>query len=196
MILDELTLPFLGQRSYLHGTTLFDALVARVPHATEVSFKISKRIETDRVCLVDNAGPSDEGGSIAATISWREGDRKDQLRVLPLPPSGRLERLAYDEVLVSARCSATGELVRFEGPSPFSFVATLIPLHKRLLAMAVPAASPGQWMFTRLDLVSWPIAGYRTLSLALDRALGGSLARSRINVDGDVRGMIYFSWVQ
>ncbi len=44
-----LQLPFLASRSYLHGTTLFDALTPFVPADARTSFSISRRNESDRI---------------------------------------------------------------------------------------------------------------------------------------------------
>lgn len=51
MLPAEYHFPFLEKRQYLHGTTLFDAMVQHVPPGASVSFKISRRILSDKLRL-------------------------------------------------------------------------------------------------------------------------------------------------
>jgi hypothetical protein len=192
----ELTLPFLGQRTYLHGTTLFDALRGRTPENSALSFKVSRRIESNRVRV--EAGPETGGWKErpAASLAWKLGTQRGFLGVAPLPPADPLERHPYDEALVTRVCSVAGQQVRLQGSSPFSFVATLVPLYKVLLKSVHPMASPGQWMFTRLDLERHP-GTFEALSLTLDPAPvpGSTLVRCRILIGERSVGTLYYSWV-
>jgi len=192
----ELTLPFLGQRTYLHGTTLFDVLRSRAPENGALSFKVSRRIESNRVRV--EAGPETGGWRErpAASLSWKHGAQRGFLAVTPLAPADPIERHPYDEALVTRAGSIAGQEVRLEGPSPFTFVATLVPLYKMLLKAAHPMSPPGQWMFTRLDLERHPDA-FRGLSLALDPALvpGSTLVRCSIVIGERAVGTLYYSWV-
>jgi hypothetical protein len=45
----DLTLPFLGERNYIQGGTLFEELISAYPGATEISLKLGQIIATDRV---------------------------------------------------------------------------------------------------------------------------------------------------
>jgi hypothetical protein len=189
----ELTLPFLEQRNYLHGTTLFEALRTKVPADAELTFKVSHRIESNRVRI--EADPESPGwkARAAASLAWKRGGDRGSLAVVPMPAQAPIERLPYDESLVARACSLSGNQVVLEGDSPFSFVATLIPMYKVLLKAVHPMSRPGQWMFTRLDLDRHPTA-FDELSLVLDGVAGGTLARCRVLVTRRVIGALYYSW--
>jgi hypothetical protein len=186
----ELTLPFLAQRAYLHGTTLFDALQELLPPGSRQTYKFSRMIRSDRVAVVADAA----GDEAYATLAYDGPGGAGALGVVPLAPTGEPERRRYDEPLVVEPAAFEPGRVRLDGPSPFSFVATAVPLHKALLAREVEPPCPGQWVFTRLDLERAPAAA-TPIELACERAVGGRIARSRVAVAGEPVGAITFSWL-
>jgi len=189
----EYALPLLGTRTYLHGTTLFDALTQHVPQAATVSFTISKRIDSDRVVFIVQPG-DDQSADVYAKLTWRTDASSGLIAVKPLAPSAEPRRAPYDEDLVTRALVYDDQSVTMEKASPFSFVATLIPMFKALLANYVDLAKTGQWMFTRLDLEHlrndlFPVR------LQYAGIIGNSLARSNIECGSRRVGTLYFSWV-
>ena len=189
----EYVLPFLGRRTYLHGTTLFDALMQHVPQAATVSFTISRRIDSDRVAFVVQPS-SDQQGDVSAKLAWRTDVSSGLIAVKPLLPSAEPRRTSYDEALVTRALVRGNQSVTLEKASPFGFVATLIPMFKVLLASCVEMARAGQWMFTRLD-AKLPTEEFLPLQLKYEGMLGNSLARSAIECRRQKVGTLYFSWV-
>lgn len=188
-----LTLPLLADRWYLHGTTLFDALLPEVPLGSAVSLKISRIIESDRVEIA----PVSVGCSASAFFSWRgpQGEASE-LAIMPRSATMSPRREPYDEnaITEAARSELGDRRVRFDGPSPFSFIATLIPLNKVLLGAHMRPRGEGGWLFTRIDLTRVP-EHFLPLVLDYDGALArGTLARSRISAAGQLVGLLYFSW--
>jgi hypothetical protein len=190
----DLTLPFLEQRSYLHGTTLFEALRGHVSQDSTMTFKFAKRIESNCIRVWRYKNPSENKESYAASLVWRLGGKAEGLGVEPLTQALPLERLAYDESLVTSKLITRPGEVWFDGPSPFSFVATLIPMYKTLLKREHPMDMPGQWMFTRLDLDAHP-QSWERLGLRLEGMAGNTLARSVIFRKSERIGLLYYSWV-
>ena len=189
----DLTLPFLEQRTYLHGTTLFDELCRHVGPDGALSLKISSRIESNRVRFFEL--PDGHGSaSPAATFDWRNRGVSISIGVVPLPPVLPVERKPYDESRVTRSLSIGAEEVGFAGVPPFSLVAMLVPMFKVLLKDVHRAGDRGQWMFTRLDLDPVP-SSFTALGVRLDRILGGTIAKARVNVGGEPCGAIYYSWV-
>jgi hypothetical protein len=184
----RLILPFLGAREYLHGTTLFDAIAPFAPPDAELSVKFSQMIRTNCVAL----NPADGTGA-DATFAWKGSGDSGVIHISPLPPVSPLERRPYPEALVAGQVEVEAKRARYSAESPFSFVATLIPLHKTLLAHNHVAEGPGQWVFTRLDLKARPTT-FRSIELELSGVFG-SLARSSIRVEDQPLGFIYFSWL-
>lgn len=191
----ELTLPFLEQRGYLHGTTLFEALRERVPVEAGLTFKVSRRIESNRVRVERVADSVGRGAPFAASLAWKLRGEHGMFGVVPLPAQPPVERQQYDESAVTRACTLEGSQVVLTGRSPFSFIATLIPMYKMLLKTAYPMSPPGQWMFTRLDLDRHP-AAFEKLSLVFDAVAGGLLARSRVLIEKRPVGALYYSWVK
>ena len=192
--LTELTLPYLGERTYLHGTTLFDALAALVSPKADVNYSFARMVRSDRVEVVAAGDIAEVRGMAHVTLTYRDEAGRRALGVKPLPPSPEPRRVPYDESLVTGRATFGDGRAEFDGPSPFSFVATVVPLHKALLARSAPHAGPGQWLFTRLDLDRLPTRA-SPLRLDLQGVLpGGMMARSRVSVAGSPAGVIYFSW--
>ena len=189
----DLTLPFLEQRTYLHGTTLFDELRQHAAPGASLSFRISRRIESNRVRLVD-AAHSRKQLDPAATLDWRNLETSASIGVIQLPPLPPIERKPYDESLVTRSLTAGAEEVTLIGASPFTLVATLVPMFKVLLKDIHRSGDRGQWMFTRLDLDALP-SSYAGLGLRLERVLGGTLAKAHVIVGGEACGAIFYSWV-
>lgn len=188
-----LTLPFLAQRDYLHGTTLFDALSARLGAMAPLSLKIGRMIRSDRVC-VEAAWPGGPTPAATFTVSSAVGGT-ETLGVYPADPSDRIERRPYDEeaVIRQARFEPDASRAILETPSPFSPIATLIPLNKLLLSRMPATAGIGQWLFSRIDLDVMPSSA---LPLALDfegSLSGGRIARSRVQSGPRAIGTLYFS---
>lgn len=187
MELSAFALPFLGRREYLHGTTLFDALLPLLPPDAEMTFKFSHMIPSNRVAI--SAAPGH------ASLAWKSSSLgPGALHVSPLPAIEPIERRPYPESLVGEHAEVAGKSARYSGESPFSFVSTLIPLHKALLAANVRPATPGQWVFTRLDLQRRP-ASFDRIELQLAGVFQDQLAHSKILVEGESLGAIYFSWL-
>lgn len=189
----EYALPLLATRTYLHGTTLFDALMQHVPQAATVSFTISRRIDSDRVAFIVQPG-SDQQGDVSAKLAWRTDASSGLIAVKSLSPSAEPGRTPYDEALVTNALVRSTRSVILEKTSPFSFIATLIPMFKTLLADTVKPDSAGQWMFTRLDAKP-PAEDFLPLRLKYEGMLGNSLARSAIECRQQKVGTLYFSWV-
>lgn len=187
----RLYLPFLGSRDYLHGTTLFDALAAHVPPESSITFKFSKMIRTNVIDL------SDQPENAEASLTWRSDDSQGALYARSTREDSSAERRPYPEHLVGAATEIHNGVAIYEKESPFSFVATLIPIHKALLSHHGVAEGfpPGQWVFTRLDLNCRP-RSFKTIDIRLGSVLGRQLVRSEIGVDGIAAGAIYFSWLQ
>jgi hypothetical protein len=187
MEIPRLILPFLGQRAYLHGTTLFDALLPFAPPDAELTFKFSQMIRSN--CVAVGVAPGE------ASFAWKSAIAGDAAwHIRPLPATEPLERREYPEPVVGEKVEVSGKTASYRQVSPFTFVSTLIPIHKKLLAAHVQPASPGQWVFTRLDLKRRP-AAFPEIELQLAAVFQDQLARSTVLLAGEAIGSIYFSWL-
>ena len=188
-------LPFLGQRTYLQGTTLFNHLITLVPEARSIDFRLHTIIASDTV-RVDEIGPEAVSpGTYAAVLSCDVDGENRRLGVAPLPASATIDRVPFDESLITtpARFDLQLAQVQLQQPVPFPFVTRIVSLHKALLLKAMDCPKQGQWLFTRLELEQLP-AKYDSLALVKRSNLGLKLVRSEIQVDGRPVGSVYFSW--
>jgi hypothetical protein len=188
-----LILPLLGERPYLHGTTLFEALQPRCPEGASLTFKISRMLLTDRVELRSVTGAT----NASASLEWRFGSVTDGISVYPLTPSPAPTRAPYDEERVTSRAVYDRQQRRIELSSdpPFPLAATLVPLMKRLLSDCVDPPGKGQWLFTRLDLEELP-DDFCPVSLEYGGAVNkGRLVRAKILLKRRIHGMLFFSWL-
>lgn len=186
-------LPFLGRRHYLHGTTLFDALVDRCDARPPISFKLSRMMFTDRVSLGETA-PT--GESPVATFDFRgpTGD-VERTQIFAADPSSQIERQPYDEHLVidATRFDPARQRVSLVGAPPFSLIATLIPMKKALLRAVDPTHDTVQWLFVRVDLREIPSPA-NGISVEYAGSLFDSrIIRSRIYSAETEVGELYFS---
>lgn len=186
----DIELPLLESRAYLHGTTLFDAMMRHVPEGAAVSFKISKRIDSDCVRLQSVEAST----KVSASLAWTGGAESGALVAIELSHSGRARRERYDEAWVEQRALVQGKRAVLRDAPPYGLVQALIPLFKALLKKQAVTTTPGQWMFTRLDLSAQPRV-FLPLELALAGTVPNQLARAKVRCAGTELGMLYFSWV-
>jgi hypothetical protein len=186
-----LVLPFLGERTYLHGTTLLSALGRLIPQdACRSCFRISRRIETNCVRVTSVPTASAELKGCDARLDWDGG----ALAVRQLPCVGTIAREAYDEAVIADRCAVDGVKITFRGTSPYDPVATAVPMFKLLLHANGLTPAGGQWMFTRLD-TRRAMPAFERMSLTLRQHLPKRISMSEIESDGAKIADFYFSWV-
>jgi hypothetical protein len=112
-----------------------------------------------------------------------------------LPPSPAPARREFEEARVTDLAQFAPDAVELERPSPFSFIATVVPLNKALLSRRFSPQRPGQWFFSRLDLLRLP-EGFIPLALHVAAVLGGGrLVKTVLSIGGVPTGELYFSWV-
>jgi hypothetical protein len=187
----NLVLPFLEQRDYLHGTTLFEQLRPLAPPAAETCFRILRQIRTNTIRVASLERVDDP----IARLDWTEGGKTQTLAVEELPIHPPIERNSYNEILVTAVCRIDGHNVHLEGNTPFDPVANAVPMFKAALkANGYTPDAGGQWMFTRLDSIAvGPDSEQMELRLILARQR--VVAKAEILVGGTRYADMYFSWV-
>lgn len=188
-----LTLNFLGRRSYLQGTTLFNALERRLKAAEGIHLQCRKVISTDRVEVQSGVGALPNPASWHAWLTWREVDGPHWIGIHPVEPSPEPPRETYDESLLTRLAVISENEITLSEPSPFSFVSTVVSLHKHLLLTQHPPEREGQWLFTGLKLGSIPNP-WLPLRLKINQLLSGIAARTAIFVGDQQVGDVEFVW--
>jgi hypothetical protein len=187
----ELTLSFLGDRRYIQGGTLFERLISAYPNARAITFKIGEVICTDRVRVELNG---DNSVRPSATLFLTDCyDAPVQLSVYPLPGSRKPMREPYDEASIVEAAHFTGDSVA-GGPRPnISPVKTIVALNKALLQRILSPTTPGQWLFSRLDIAVYP-EGFKQITVSYRTRQAFAAVLSEISADGQPIGKIIFSW--
>ena len=189
-----LQLHFLGERRYLHGTTLFDALVPYCRNGNALDFRISRMIETDRVM----AEPVDAAIGLQrrfhATLVWNEGGSQNGLGVVPLKPSPQPLREVFDEAAIVARAKWEAKAIMLSEPAEESLVRSVIALNKALLFRVLRPPKSGQWLFVRLQL-DRVVSSFQILRVEHRLSVGLAAVSSAIEVDGEPMGTVVFSWL-
>jgi hypothetical protein len=190
----EVRLPFLGQRTYLQGTTIYDALQPMCPEGARRSIKFPHLLQTDRIKLAALPSLQNVSGRPSFVLHWQRGSAEGVITGEPLPPSAQPERVPYDEVKLTDLARFGEQEVELDRPSPYSFCATIVSLNKFLLLARMPSTMRGQWLFTRLDIDAHP-AAFVPLRLNVASNLGWRVVHSEIRVGGKRIGALYFNWL-
>jgi hypothetical protein len=191
--MQEIALSYLGERDYIQGTTLFEALEPYCRGGDRVSLKISSLIRTDRVgvgmILPDAPAPID----CAATLNWWSREDKLALAVMPWPASEAPMREPFDESEITDLARFDTGAVDLSAQSPYSFIRTCVALNKAMLQRHLTPTEPGRWLFVRLDLDQY-CDSYRQLSIRFRHNMRFAAVASDIFVNSKPLGSLLFSW--
>ena len=190
-----LTLPYLGRRDYLQGTTLFDALRPRCAGGTDLQFKLGRLMKTDRVLVETFSVTIADPARFDATLTWTSGSQQNWLGVTAAAPSASPQREPFDEDVITRRARFEGESVSISDQQGESTVRTVVALNKALLSRLLAPPPPGKWLFTRLEL-SRDIDTFADLALRCRNRVGFAAVSSVIAVDGSQLGTVMFSWLK
>ena len=192
MASETLTLCFLGERTYLQGTTLFEALVQHCRGGSDICFKLSKIVNTDRVSTATLS--PDAATGYAASLSWSANEERCALGVTPLPPSKRPHREPFDEAGLIDLADFRDRTAQLNRPSPFSTVQTVVALNKALLTRTLKPPGP----VSGCSRASTWTASWDQHSVLLVRYRSRyrfAAVSSEIDVDGKTIGEVLFSWL-
>lgn len=197
-----LELPFRGERSYLHGTDLYQAMVAALGSGlpagpVSITFHHLLKHQPDLVCSKESLlhlreDPAFRGearfgsGSSVLNGALMESDR---------PVTGR-KACNEGEVASAAIVDEAAKTATLIEPATGCLIEQIVFLNKHLHLKMLPHLSP-KWLFARLELLK-PLAeeSPRELVITLKQVLGNRFTRSEISADGQRAGFISFSTPQ
>jgi hypothetical protein len=195
----SLDLPFRGDRDYLQGAAIYDAVIeatlAVFPDSTNAGGTIAfhRLLPTQPDLWL--VGPQDDSPAPAApATSFGLGGPYGRIRGWLLGSTRPVSRReAFDEEVIRAASELTGEkiaLLRDPGCTPIEAAVALTKfLHYAVLPM------PGRkWLFTRLDFARPLRASDLTgMAVALRSNIHGRVTRSDLSSANGALGSIYFS---
>jgi len=186
------TLPYLGTRSYLHGTTVFETLAPDLVGASDITLRLPQLISSDRV-LIEAIDPDDPKKGHAFAI-WRSDQGWMGRRLTALPPSAEPARAPYDEQAIIRCASVSDTRVWFHTRPQTTFLKAAIVANKALLTGYLkPPQDGGQWLFTQLELESLPPAD-ASFELRYRSRFSLAAVKTEILFANGARGAIQFAW--
>lgn len=183
-----LDLAFKGARTYVQSADMLDGLLAVVGVPPRLSLNCHRLTgqALNGVVLAENeAVPADAVGifdSPGLRVALMEAVDRSVTRRVP-----------YDEPAVIIRAIHDGKAIHQPISPDFSFFEQVVACHKSLLQRLFPDPHI-KWLFTKISLAGDWRTGQQ-LNIENISALGTKLVKSRISVDGQPCGFIFFSAV-
>lgn len=194
----ELDLCFKGDRTYLHGTDVYEAgvsrlrdLYPRIDGRCRFTFhRVAKQPLAVVVAPFGPAGTRPEGCVAEMHVSGGA----DEASAWFVERDGAVGcRYDYDEDAVVRDCTLRGNEISMGEPPPVRSIEALVAMTKRL-HYALQKPERGRWLFVRLDLNRLLRADdARGMRVTLGTAARAALTRSDVSVRGEPLGSIFFS---
>ena len=192
--LAEFGFKFKGSRDYVHGTDIYKAFSGYYqdntdssPKSVQLSFHGISHKNLELVSECD-----DELIKVLISVTNKDGGKqKYYLREIKAAPSSRYP---YDEdaVVDGWEMSDNGLAAVLNSPkSEFSVIESLVALNKAFLTKL---HNPnGKWLFARLKVTGLLPSKCSSMQLSTTSSSNLRLVRSKIEIDGEPFGEIYFS---
>ncbi|RME60792.1 hypothetical protein D6779_01470 [Candidatus Parcubacteria bacterium] len=200
MEIREITFRFKGEREYIQGPDIYNAMVKGPRNAdlTDIRFSVHEfvKVSTCKIFSSTSKEEIDKLGHFEARCQYCHNGLPVWLglRTDPDTASGEKVREPYQEERVTSLCRIEVDEITLDGMSPFSFIETIVAMNKHHLQTLFPGA-PGKWVFTRIDLIHG-CNKKEGLKLVFRHNVGFRLTKSDVVVDGVKIGDIYFSLVR
>lgn len=193
-VLVPLELSFKGERTYLRGTDMIDAVLTFFPGLRDISVRFQK-IPTRQLAAMVLNEPVSGRDELTALIQGRLNENKVSVGMLEMSGGEPPGRHAYDDsgAIANAEIDPRSQFAEMRRNRDFSTIEQCVDLQKALLVRCFADADI-HWIFARLEVSGLP-AEFNVLSLRVTQALGRKLVRSAIALDGTELGDIYFSGV-
>lgn len=193
-----LELAFKGERVYLQGTELYEAVAAlarRELGTGALRLKLAMhRMLSSQPDLYWTDRPDELDRPEAAAVDFSAAAGGATVRGWLLETSRPVvRRVPYEESQIAAVCRLEGDAVSVIADPGFLPIEVAVAMTKQLHGERLPAPR-SRWIFTRLDLRRLLEPGDAgSISIVLKDNLHGRLTRSDLRVAGRSIGAIYFS---
>ncbi len=196
-----LQLPYKGQRDYLHGTDMYQAIVSAIKNVEPEAFIGQFRMTIHKIArhqcqLLCSAAPISTPrpentvaefsfvSAISNIIGWIVETNMSVVKRIPYPE---------EEILKN--CIIQGRKIMIQGRVPFLPIEVLVAMNKELHLICSPSKS-GKLFFTRLDLnrLLQP-TDILSFQIEMTQTVKNRLTKSEVFVEGKKIGYIYFSLV-
>lgn len=186
---------FKGDRDYIQGTDIFNALVGQYQCAKlrNIHFTIHGFVRTPmcEAYQADSREGLDQLRNIKARASFDFGGIRQWLALKDLPALGPARRCEYPEDRITSLCDVRGRTIVLERASPFPFIETVVAMNKHL-HQKLFADATGKWVFTGAALTQGCDAR-EGFSLQIGSEVNYRLTRAEIVHNGRAIGSLLFS---
>ena len=193
----NLNIEFRGDRDYLHGTDIYNAIhssfleTLQVAHLENIRFKIPHFFMSS-IDLIISESPQ------VSKAEWlcQASGLNLQGKIAENPSAAKPQRRPFDESKLTELMSLTGQGAFLKLPNEASPIEGIVFLAKYLHYQLFPVDAESQWIFTRLELnSSLNRDDSKDVCVEFESALNGFYTKSAITVSGVRRGFIFFSKV-
>jgi hypothetical protein len=188
----EIIFSFKGNRNYVHGPDIFNALkdMFYSLNPTQIDIRFNG-MSSKSLIIKSDAEPSLAKVNVSFVVSGREqryflveGDKEISSRTI------------YDEqsIVDSSILDQTNTEVRQTKVTKYTFIENAVALNKLLLS-SVLTGKKGKWLFTRIELKNF-VDDASLVVLKLVKNSNYRIVKSDIHVRNVIVGSIYFSLLQ
>lgn len=197
-----LDLPFRGERAYLHGTDLYQAIVTALGSdlpvgPISITFHSLLKQLPDLVCSSESLRHLREDPAFRGELRFGQGDSVLHAALMESErPATSRKTCNENDVAACSVVDVEAKSAKLEKPQIGSPIEQVVFLNKHLHLKLLPHLSP-KWLFARLELnAPLPSEAPQTLEIVLKQVLGNRFTRSEILVEGERFGFISFSTPQ
>lgn len=191
--INHFTLPKLGKREYIHGTTLYECLMAQIKDYSFVEFLLKKPIFSNEVAVyhISSWDPPKD----AESILFYEKDGIKGCKYVKVINDQRHEnlRVSYDESEYLFSLEKSSDFIRIH-QSPYNFIKTIIPINKLLLSKYL--RPDFLYIFTFLKLESYIPLDKRDSIILKESKQIGTFYYTDIYVDNKKVGILGFRQIK
>ena len=197
-IVENLDFCFKGDRTYLHGTDMYDKIVSEILKkdgriSGAVAMSIHETTNSKVNLIFDEMQPDK---NYVAQFKYVHDD-KDKVAYL-VSNSNKVEcRYPYNESKVSSNAVLDLPKSKIDldlNIKNYSCIEYLVALNKHLLLNLYKNVK-GKWFFTKLDIKNSLPQHPKKISLEVTKNMRYKLVRSDIKIDNEFWGQIYFTLV-
>lgn len=200
MKIEQLELCFKGNRTYVHGTDIFNSCIKLLSELTGLPDSIDFSIHAimrNQLCALGGTLPTPEEKFPAIFKFSKDG--LSQTLYLRETTEGIKCRYDYDEasIIDAAIVDIGKQEIFFEGKKEFTTIEKVIALQKKMVSSLFPAVN-GKWFFTRIKIIDLPffvVNDNLPIRILLRRNLNFKLIDSIVEIGDKKVGNIYFSLV-
>jgi len=192
----DLEFCFKGNRTYVHGTDIFNKLIDELKNEIsndkiDLSFH---GIARTNLSLLDEKPENEELIKFVIKFNNKNYERTFLYGVENGIDINCRYKYPEEDICNFSDLNVEKQIINLKVDSSYTFIEDSVALNKYLLENLFPDAN-GKWYFTRLQLKRLPKETYYPLKLSLKANFNFKLTKTEIFIDNQSIGFIYFSLV-